>query len=62
MYKRRGGLNYALTEIKFQKKLKELGYITLIEMATNIAIRVTTRLIPNKLRIGVYKTFLRKKK
>ena len=62
MYKRRGGLNYALTEIKFQKKLRELGYINFWEMMLNIIIRMTTRLIPNKLRIIVYKTFLRKKK
>ena len=62
MFKRRGGWKYALTEIKFQRRLNSIGYINFVEMMTNITLRTTTRMIPNKLRSAIYKFFLRKKK
>lgn len=60
MYKRRGGLKYALTELKFQRMMHEIGYISLPKMITNSIIRFTARIIPNRLRSVLYRSFLHK--
>lgn len=60
MFKRRGGLKYACTEAKFQWKLHKLGFISLTKTCINIAIRFSTRIIPNNLRGWIYKNILRK--
>lgn len=60
MFKRRGGLKHALTEIKFQRHINKIGYISTARMCANILIRFTTRMIPNSLRELVYKKLLRK--
>lgn len=60
MIKRRGGWKYAWTEMKFQYALHKIGYIELLTMIENIAIRFGMRIIPNSLRSIIYSKFLRK--
>jgi len=60
MYKRRGGIKYALVEIKFQRILQEIGYVSCARACKNICIRFATRIMPNSLRAWIYETFARK--
>ena len=60
MYKRRGGLRYALQEVKFERTLMSMGYINRMEFLSNSAIRFIVHIIPNSIRAGIYKKFLRK--
>lgn len=60
MYKRRGGLKYALTEIKFQILLHKIGYISIYRMLKNCCTRFIARIIPNQLRGFLYKRILHK--
>lgn len=59
MYKRRGGLKHAIDEARFQHRIHKLGYITWSCFLVNIGIRFITRVIPNSIRIWIYRTFLR---
>lgn len=59
MFKRRGGIEYALTELKFEQKLLEIKFINRSIFIENVIIRFVSRLIPNKLRTIIYKTLLR---
>ena len=56
MFKRRGGLKYAIDEIRF---MFNTGFISLIQSIKNVAIRYTTRILPNNLRSCLYKKLLR---
>ena len=60
MFKRRGGLKYVTTELRFQNQLRNLGFITSSEYLYNVFIRVITRMMPNSLRAILYKKALRK--
>ena len=60
MYKRRGGMKYALTELRFQRTIHKLGYISLTKMWANSLTRFIARIIPNKLRGLLYKSVLHK--
>lgn len=60
MFQRRGGIAYCKTDIVMQNKLLELGLTNKIEFLTNIVIRVTARLVPNKIRKLIYLKLLRK--
>ena len=55
LIKRRGGLIYAWTEFKFQRKLHEIGYINRSTFLRNVLIRAITRLVPCDLRVQIYK-------
>ena len=59
MYKRRGGINYALIELKFERELLRIKFIDKSIFIKNILIRFISRLIPNKLRTIIYKHLLR---
>ncbi len=59
MFRRRGGLRYVKSEIRFQYRLLKIGFITPSQYIRNVGIRLCFRLIPNKLRIFLYKKFLR---
>ena len=59
MFQRRGGLSYVKTEIAFQKKLRQTGYIGYMRMIKNISIRTAMRIIPNKMRQFFYLHVLR---
>ena len=54
MIARRGGWNYAMTEMRLQKTFHNMGYISLSRMIKNMAIRFTARVIPSSLRNTVY--------
>ena len=36
MFKRRGGFKYAISEVKFEKAIYKLGYISFLNMVLNI--------------------------
>ena len=55
LFKRRGGWGYAIKEIKFQKALRTMGFISTPVCIKNIAIRFFTRIMPNHLRSYIYK-------
>lgn len=60
VYKRRGGWQYALVELRFQWCMHKTGYIGLSILLQNILIRLSTRIVPNAMRGYIYKKFLRK--
>ncbi len=60
VYKRRGGLKYAMDEVKFQREICRLGFIGNATMVKNVVIRFGVRLVPNWLRGMIYKRLLRK--
>lgn len=60
MFKRRGGIRYALNEIKLQKEFKKMGFISTSEFYQNVIVRFISRIIPNVCRIYLYKNVLRK--
>lgn len=55
MSARRGGINYAINEIKLQRKFLDLGFISLFQLVKNLLIRIPVRLMPNSLRSFVYR-------
>ena len=57
---RRGGIDYAKNEIAFQYNLHKIGYIGVINMYSNIFIRLIIRLLPNMIRKRIYVFKLRK--
>lgn len=60
MFKRRGGLNYAIHEYNFQRFLKNEGFISQRTFIKNTSLRFISRIIPNSLRSRLYKKILRK--
>ena len=60
VYKRRGGWKYAKDDVKAQWNFYRMGFLTFFEFLKSVLIRVIVRLMPNSLRVWVYKTFLRK--
>ena len=60
MFKRRGGWKYALDEYRFQRKLLNMDFITFFQFMRNISVRFISRIIPNHLRMILYKKVLRK--
>lgn len=61
MIKRRGGWKYAKDEIKTQYQFYKTGFIGLGTLIYNVTIRTIVRIVPNWLRISIYK-LLRKSK
>ena len=61
MFARRGGWNYLKQDIKFQKFLLDIKYITKKSFFMNLVIRTIVRLIPNSIRNKFYTVFLRKR-
>jgi glycosyltransferase involved in cell wall biosynthesis len=62
MYKRRGGIKYAIDECKLQWLFYKREMISLPVMLKNIFIRFFIRIIPNNLRQYFYMKFLRLKR
>lgn len=60
MIARRGGWKYAMSELRLQRAFLRMGFIGWWRFLKNVIIRFTVRLMPNKLRIAIYKNFLRK--
>lgn len=59
LFLRRGGVKYSCSEIRFQKKLHQMGHIGWCTMVTNIVYRTTVRNLPNRVRSYIYKHLLR---
>ena len=60
MFKRRGGWKYAITELKFQNKIRKIGFISSPEFFLNVSLRFVARIIPNSFRSWIYKNILRR--
>lgn len=60
MFKRRGGWKYAWNELRFQNMIRKMGFITSLEFLYNIILRFMARIMPNTLRIVLYKKVLRR--
>ena len=60
MFRRRGGLRYALTEARLQFLFVGIGYIGLGRFFKNLAVRFAVRLVPNGLRSWAYRHLLRR--
>lgn len=60
VFKRRGGLKYAMTEVKFQNTIRKMGFISNRIFLKNISLRFIARIIPNSFRSWIYKKILRK--
>jgi O104-antigen biosynthesis beta-1,3-galactosyltransferase len=60
MVARRGGFAYARQEVRNQRVLYDLGFLSAYEMARNVALRAPVRLLPSFLRGSVYRRLLRK--
>ena len=59
MFKRRGGLKYVGTEVRFQNFLLRSHFISFPRYVQNVIIRVITRIMPNRWRALLYKKKLR---
>lgn len=59
-FKRRGGFRHAITEVKFQKWIWHMGFISFGQFIYNTSIRFTTRIVPNSIRAMIYKRLLRR--
>lgn len=55
MIKRRGGIKYAWTELKFQWQLHRIGYISIGTFMKNMMVRTVTRLVPASIREDIYR-------
>jgi len=55
MLSRRGGIGYAINEIKLQYKFLEIGFISNFIFMKNILMRAPVRLLPNVVRSYLYK-------
>lgn len=60
MIARRGGLNYARCIIRFEKALHSIGIINFAEMICYITMRSVVAIMPESLRLMIYKWKLRK--
>lgn len=59
MYRRRGGWQYARTEAAMQYLFYRRGFLTLPQLARNLALRLPLRLLPSSFRALIYQTLLR---
>ena len=59
-FSRRGGLLYLKYDLKFQKFLYCSDFVNLFQFIENVVVRSVVRLLPNCIRIWVYKSLLRK--
>jgi hypothetical protein len=54
MYKRRGGLKYAYSEVMLQKWFRDIGFIDNLRFLKNVSIRGFSRVVPNFARSLIY--------
>ena len=60
MFKRRGGLKYAMDELRFQKVMFDMNMISRKQFMLNVMTRFPVRIAPNQVRSWLYKKALRK--
>ena len=61
MFARRGGWKYLKQDLKFQIFLYKIGIVGGLIAFQNIFVRCIVRIMPNKVRVWIYQTFLRDK-
>ena len=59
MFARRGGWKYLKQDLRFQRFLLESKFITVFKFIENLFVRSIVRLVPNDVRVWVYKVMLR---
>ena len=59
MFARRGGWKYLQQDLRFQKWLYESGFVSLSRFIKNTVIRSCVRIIPNNIRVWIYRSILR---
>jgi glycosyltransferase involved in cell wall biosynthesis len=52
---RRGGLDYALKEFKFLKRLRQIGFLSEIQFIKSVILRFVARILPKSLLKNIYK-------
>lgn len=62
MYKRRGGISYVGCIFRFQNHLRKLGFIGTFSFLAGAIARSIVSLVPNGVRVLIYKKILRKEK
>lgn len=60
MFKRRGGWKYAIDELRFQRQIRVMEFISFPQYMKNVLLRFIIRVLPNTLRSELYKKLLRK--
>lgn len=60
LFARRGGIRYTKYALRLQKKFLEIGLISYAVFIKNVTIQVIVRMIPNRMRVFIYKKFLRR--
>lgn len=60
MFARRGGWKYLKQDLKFQRVLYGSGFINCFQFIKNVVVRSVVRLVPNYMRVFIYKNLLRK--
>lgn len=60
MYKRRGGISYVGCIYRFNRHLRQMGFISMPSFLSSVIIRTAVSLIPNGVRSRLYKKILRK--
>lgn len=60
MFERRGGLDYAKNEMALQLRFYQQGFLSLVQLLKNLAIRLPVRLMPIGIRQWVYQRLLRR--
>lgn len=60
MYKRRGGISYVGCIYRFNRHLRQMGFINMPSFLSGVIIRTVVSLIPNGVRSRLYKKILRK--
>lgn len=61
-YLRRGGFKKAMQEVRLQRDFFKMGFVSLPEFCSNVILRGCVRLVPNIMRIMIYKIVNRIKK
>ena len=59
-FARRGGWKYLKQDLKFQMFLYNSGFIDFIQFIKNVVVRSVVRVLPNGVRVLIYKKLLRK--
>lgn len=59
MYKRRGGMGYVKCIFRFQNHLRKTGFISCWRFLYGVTSRSIVSIIPNGIRVGIYKKLLR---
>ena len=59
LFRRRGGMTYLKQEIKLQNEFLRMGFTNFPIFLFNIFVRSLFRIIPNKVRVSLYRNYLR---